>query len=428
MRLNIPQNLNRIIEKLENAGFSAYLVGGCVRDFLLGKVPHDYDVATDALPEQTTDVLKDYTVIPTGIKHGTVSVIAGGKQYEITTFRREGAYSDRRRPDTVSFDATLADDLSRRDLTINALAYSPREGVIDLFGGIAHLNAKIITCVGKPDERFGEDALRILRAIRFASVLGFEIEEETKQSIIKNAPALQSISAERIRDELLSLISGENCKKQLIEFQNVFEYVLPAIEIYGKTHTPSLPADVWQYTAEVVENCPNDKTLRLAALLCNAALFYPKPDGREDTARQVMNGLKFDNKTKAAVLPLVAYHNAKISAETPAVLRMFNIIEKDGFYNLLTLQTAMARTSSDHTRLTHLEKVKEVADEAGAKNLPYRISHLAVDGSILLAAGIPRGRKTGEILSDILENVISGRISNTKEDIMSYVRMKFINE
>ncbi|NLN55232.1 MAG: CCA tRNA nucleotidyltransferase [Clostridiales bacterium] len=427
--IKIPENLLTVIQKLAEKGFSAYLVGGCVRDFLLGKAPHDWDICTDALPEEVISCFRDYSVVPTGIAHGTVCVVINGEQYEITTFRREEGYTDSRRPDRVYFDANLIKDLSRRDFTINAIAYSPKEGIVDYFGGLSDLKAKTIDCVGNPDERFGEDALRILRAIRFASVLGFEIGKDTKESILKNAYALHKISAERKREELFAFISGENCKKLMLEYRIVFESVFPEILKDDYSFKPTIPPDVWEYTSAVVSNCSADKITRLAGLLYNANSFYTAGIDKINTAREIMNGLKFDNKTKARVLTLIAYGDTSAKAEIPCILKLLNEIGKDSFIKLLELKKAIAEASlygkAFKESVNHIEKVKAIANDIFSRNLCYSIKQLAINGKTLIDEGFPEGEQIGKILNDCLNQIISGNLYNTKNDILLYVRIKY---
>ena len=229
MVIKIPPQVNRAIEILQNNGHSAYVVGGAVRDMLMGKTAHDWDITTSALPEETLESFSEFRTIETGLKHGTVTVIVDGMSLEITTFRIEGGYSDNRHPDKVDFTDRVEDDLSRRDFTVNSIAYSPQKGFADPFDGQTDIEKKIIRCVGNPDKRFGEDALRILRALRFSAVLGFEIEKDTAESIRRNYKLLSNISVERIFVEISKLLCGKDAGKILREFEDVIFFILPEI-------------------------------------------------------------------------------------------------------------------------------------------------------------------------------------------------------
>ncbi|MDD4125358.1 MAG: polynucleotide adenylyltransferase [Eubacteriales bacterium] len=418
MIINIPESVLTIIEKLVKNGFEAYVVGGCVRDSLLGVKPKDWDICTDALPRETIQCLDEYTVIPTGLKHGTVSAVFPDGRYEITTFRRDGAYSDRRHPDNVSFDAALKDDLARRDFTVNAMAYSPESGLVDFYCGSDDLNNGIINCVGNPDDRFSEDALRIMRALRFASLYGFDIGRAVKESILKNASLLNDISAERIRDELCGFLTGMRCRELMVEFASVFAVIIPGLHkaIGFDREDEKRSADIWEYTAGTVGAVPPDLTIRLAALLHKAA-----------HAAHIMRTLKFDNRTIKAVSTLVLYHDTHIEAEIPSVLRLLNKTDKAGFLSLLELKRAIIqnKNAADITNMEHLEKIKRTADIIFTRKLCYRLSDLAADGKTLIAAGVPKGRDIGIILNDCLQKVMQGRLANTRADIIAYVKDRY---
>ena len=269
MDLTLPKNVEFIINRLENAGFEAFCVGGAVRDSVMNITPGDWDITTSALPEETKAIFGDFKTIDTGIKHGTITIIMDKKPYEVTTFRIDGEYNDNRHPENVLFTRNLKDDLSRRDFTINALAYNKKTGLADLFGGQADIYNSIIRTVGEPEKRFKEDGLRIMRALRFSAVLGFDIEENTKKAIHKNKDLLKNISAERLSAELIKLICGKNAFKILMEFPDVFSVFIPEIapavnfRQYGKKHA----YDVWEHICHTVETIPAEKDLRLTMLL-----------------------------------------------------------------------------------------------------------------------------------------------------------------
>lgn len=269
MTMDMPKNVDTAINLLQSAGFEAYAVGGCVRDSLLGKIPNDWDITTSAKPEDMKSVFADFHCIDTGIKHGTVTVVIDGEPLEITTFRLDGEYEDNRHPKSVTFTADLGADLGRRDFTVNAMAYSKKTGTVDLFDGQNDLKNKIIRCVGDPDRRFNEDALRILRALRFASALDFEIEEKTAQSLLKNCALLGNISEERIAKELLKLVCGKGAKRILTDFAPVLFEILPELQpMYKNSHdNPHHCYDIYEHTLIAVESIDPEPTLRFAMLL-----------------------------------------------------------------------------------------------------------------------------------------------------------------
>ncbi|MBQ8825441.1 MAG: polya polymerase, partial [Ruminococcus sp.] len=270
MNLKIPYNVEKILERLHKNNHKAYVVGGCVRDSLLKKTPHDWDICTDALPEEIISCFKEYSVVPTGLKHGTVSVIINHTPYEITTFRTESSYSDHRRPDSIKFVRSLKEDLSRRDFTINAMAYNIEEGFFDYFGGQSDLKNKCIRCVGNPEKRFTEDALRILRCIRFASTYSFYIDTETEKAIFSCAKYLKYISKERIQHELCGFLCGNGCTEILRNYKEIIFLIIPALKPLDGFNQHNLyhKYDVWNHTIETIHNTPsNDFVLRLSALL-----------------------------------------------------------------------------------------------------------------------------------------------------------------
>ncbi|MBQ3562784.1 MAG: tRNA nucleotidyltransferase, partial [Clostridia bacterium] len=273
---NLPHQVDFALNKLIAAGYEAFIVGGCIRDILRQKAPSDYDITTSAEPEQTKAVFEGEKIIETGLKHGTVTLLKDGMPLEITTYRIDGAYADNRRPTSVQFTKSLTEDLARRDFTINAMAFSKKTGIVDPFGGEADLQNKIIRSVGDADRRFNEDALRLMRAIRFASVLGFKIEEKTKISIFKNKNLLKNISSERIAAELVKLLCGKNAKQIIIDYFEVLEVILPEIS-QMKNFNQNNPHHIYpllEHTAIAVENTPAEPPLRLAMLLHDCG----KPD------------------------------------------------------------------------------------------------------------------------------------------------------
>ena len=377
--MNIPENVKIALDLLDKQGYEAYLVGGCVRDFVRGKEPSDFDITTPSEPEETKAVFRDFPVFLQGEKHGTVGVIINGEKLEITTHRRDGDYVDHRRPESVSFSRAIADDLSRRDFTVNALAYSPKSGLVDLFGGVCDIENKIIRCVGNPDRRFDEDALRILRALRFSSTLGFEIEEETKKSIFKNAHLLQGISAERIRDELVKFLSGECATSVFQEFYDVFEPIIIGIDtdLFG----------------ENLNKYSGDK--RLAFFLCVS-----------DSANIERLKLSGDETT--------LYRNMRILFYTPA------------FKSPYELKKAVAQRGEKAVRyaLEFRERCEalEWLDSALENGECMRKRDLKINGRDLISLGVEQGTKMGQVLDDIFDLVLRGELPNDKEKLIEYAK------
>ena len=324
MKIEIPAYINSVIKRYYSAGFEAFCVGGAVRDSILKTTPEDWDITTNALPEETKKLFPDIKTVDTGIKHGTVSLVINRKCVEVTTYRTDGEYKDRRHPESVSFTRSLTEDLKRRDFTVNAIAYNNEKGIVDPFCGCDDIYNSIIRAVGDPDRRFKEDGLRILRALRFSSVLGFGIEENTKAAIHKNKELLKDISQERIAAELTKMLVGKNIFGVLKEYYDVLGVFIPEIlpavgfKQYGKKHA----YDVWEHTLHTVETIPPDKTLRLTMLLHDLgqiethrlcengdSSFKNHAAVGGEIAKKILTRLKFDKKTIARVSFLVSHHD-----------------------------------------------------------------------------------------------------------------------
>ncbi|MBQ8975646.1 MAG: HD domain-containing protein, partial [Oscillospiraceae bacterium] len=341
-KIAVPEHVGVLLKKLTDAGYEAYVVGGCVRDSLLGIEPKDWDVCTDALPEQTMQVLAEYKLIPTGLKHGTVTVVSHGKSVEITTFRTDGQYSDNRRPDSVSFVSSLREDLARRDFTINAMAY--RGGIVDLFGGTQDLKNGVIRCVGNPEKRFSEDALRIMRALRFASRYGFSVEQGTSDAVHTLRGLLKNIAYERIFTELKGILMGAGAGRMLVDFADVFAVIMPEIEpcIGFAQNNPAHYLDVWGHTARAVDLAPGDENVRLALMLHDIGKpekfftgvdgkghFYGHPAVSRRLAEAILGRLRCDNKTKEQVLTLVEHHDDKFPETKKGIRRLLAAYGED---------------------------------------------------------------------------------------------------
>ena len=429
----------KAIESLEKAGFEAYAVGGCVRDSILGKIPTDYDITTSALPDETKAVFKNEHVIETGIKHGTVTVLIEHQPLEITTFRIDKNYSDNRHPEKVEFTRSLKDDLARRDFTINALAYSDKTGIIDEFGGISDLEHGTIRAVGEADLRFNEDALRIMRALRFASVLGFEIEEKTAESIHKNRELLKNISIERFSSELIKLLCGKGAEKILLEFSDVLFVLIPELSVLKDFNQLHFRHDktAFEHTAAVIKNTPPKPVLRLAALFHDIAKprclnidengighYYGHAPIGAFVAKDILTRLKLDNETKSAVEELVRLHENRFPAEPKAIKRLLGKIGAERYFDLLELMRAddLGKKAEYFPGEEFYENYRRIAKEIIKKSECFSLSDLAVNGKDLISAGIPPSPKMGEILQSLLEAVIDETVPNEKAALLDFVK------
>ena len=437
--MNFTKGGENLIKALENNGFEAYAVGGAVRDFLRGVNYSDVDITTSATPDEMLEVFKDYKVYKTGIKHGTVTVNVGGENIEITTFRTEKGYSDNRRPDQVTFVRNLEEDLKRRDFTVNAMAYNDSTGVIDMFGGQADLKNKIIRTVGNPDERFNEDALRILRGLRFASVLDFEIEENTKKSILKNYRLLSNVAIERVYIELTKLLMGKGVGRILLEFKEVFFHLIPKLKDcdgflqQSKFHC----YDVYTHIVKSVENSPCDKIVRWALLLHDiekpncftvdsngVGHFYGHQKLSAETSREILRGFKSDNYTINTVNQLIFLHDIPLESNSVAIKQFLN---KYGYSFLkqftgVRIGDALAHAEPyGKVRVENANLILSMADEIVKSGECYTLKRLAVNGDDLKALGY-KGVEIKQKLDYVLNLVIKGKINNEKQDILSVLK------
>lgn len=440
MTMDMPKNVDIAINLLQSAGFEAYAVGGCVRDSLLGKTPNDWDITTSAKPEDMKSVFADFHCIDTGIKHGTVTVVIDGEPLEITTFRLDGEYEDNRHPKSVTFTSDLGADLGRRDFTVNAMAYSKMTGTVDLFGGQNDLKNKIIRCVGDPDRRFNEDALRILRALRFASALDFEIEEKTAQSLLKNRALLGNISEERIAKELLKLVCGKGAKRILTDFAPVLFEILPELQpMYKNSHdNPHHCYDIYEHTLIAVESIDPEPTLRFAMLLHDCgkpavkkfdengvAHFYGHQRISAEISAQILARLKVSNKFRDEILFLVSNHDRwELYENTEKMPRYLSKFGLDGVLNLLKVMRAdvLAQSPEYRYRLDQIADAEEIAKNLAAQKPCLSLSELQINGRTLMDIGIPQGRKLGAVLAQLLDEVIDGVTKNTQEALTTRAR------
>ena len=440
MTMDMPKNVDIAINLLQSAGFEAYAVGGCVRDSLLGKTPNDWDITTSAKPEDMKSVFADFHCIDTGIKHGTVTVVIDGEPLEITTFRLDGEYEDNRHPKSVTFTSNLGADLGRRDFTVNAMAYSKMTGTVDLFGGQNDLKNKIIRCVGDPDRRFNEDTLRILRALRFASALDFEIEEKTAQSLLKNRALLGNISEERIAKELLKLVCGKGAKRILTDFAPVLFEILPELQpMYKNSHdNPHHCYDIYEHTLIAVESINPEPTLRFAMLLHDCgkpavkkfdengvAHFYGHQRISAEISAQILARLKVSNKFRDEILFLVSNHDRwELYENTEKMPRYLSKFGLDGVLNLLKVMRAdvLAQSPEYRYRLDQIADAEETAKNLAAQKPCLSLSELQINGRTLMDIGIPQGRKLGAVLAQLLDEVIDGVTKNTQEALTTRAR------
>ena len=438
----IPDYVNVIIKSLEKSGFEAYIVGGCVRDCLLGRIPKDYDVCTSAEPEQVKAVFSDMRIIETGIKHGTVTVMSDNKPVEVTTFRIDGDYEDHRKPENVTYTKSLEEDLSRRDFTINAMAYSDKCGIIDLYNGQKHLFTRKIRCVGEPEKRFSEDALRILRALRFSSELEFKLDKETESAVHRCKKLLNDISEERIQSELNGILMGENVSEVLMEYYDVIRVFIPEIApcVHFNQQSRYHLYDVWEHTAMSVSQACKDLTVRLAMLLHDIAKpqcfklddngqghFYEHEQKGAAMAEQILRRLKYPNETLSRVCTLIRYHYVTPVDDDRIIKRLLNIMGADAFHQLAEVQKADARSKQPFCmeRIPLIDKVNIKAYEIESRGDCYSLKDLAINGNDLLELGVS-GRQVGEVLNEVLQDVISEIVPNEKNALIERVKKHII--
>lgn len=438
--INIPDAPKQLMKVLLEAGYEAYVVGGCVRDFLLGHEPHDWDICTNALPDQMKECFASYHVIETGLQHGTLTVMVDHVGYEITTYRIDGEYTDHRHPDSVQFVSRLQEDLMRRDFTINAMAADISGKIRDFYDGQFDLEHKWIRCVGDPDKRFMEDPLRILRAMRFESKLGFTIEEMTENSMRKHRHLLQHISAERINTELTGILMGD-CYSTLACFPDVLSVCIPEIKqcIGFQQNNPHHNRNVWDHTLFAVSVAPKDLYTRLALLyhdigkpLCytfesGIGHFYGHAAISRDIAEKSLRELRFDNQTIKLVTQLVEAHDRTIEPRKPVIRRCLNKMGLEQFLRLLDVKEAdYAAQAQLYGDRLHKVEILQMTNEILAAQIQqkdcFTLKNLAINGSDLIALGIPTGKIIGQILNQLLEMVMEGTIENNQSELLLWVK------
>lgn len=444
--MNIPQGPDEILNRLTAAGFQAYAVGGCVRDSLLGTVPGDWDICTSALPEETEACFSDLRVVETGLKHGTVTVIFQGVPYEITTFRSDGNYLDHRRPQQVNFVRTLKEDLLRRDFTINAMAVGLDEEIQDPFGGRQDLTDGIIRCVGDPDTRFTEDALRILRGLRFASRLGFSIAPETAAAMERNKNLLSYVSGERIYKELTGILIGTYAQSVLEQYGGVLAAVLPEIQpsMGFLQRNPFHNRDVWQHTLEALGKSRPDPIVRWALLLHDLGKpdcftlddrgighFYGHPQRSMELAEQILDRFHGDKKTRDAICLLVRDHDREAPATIKNARRWIARYGRDNVRLLLEVKRcdclAHVDTPKTRARYNNLMEMTRLIRECLETERCFSVRDLPVKGGDVMALGVPAGPQVGRILEGLLDDVLDGACPPEREALLERLK-QLINE
>lgn len=433
--ITLPLPVARALSILEACGYEAYIVGGCVRDSLLGRTPNDWDVTTNATPTEMKACFANFRVIETGIRHGTLTVIIDGMQLEITTYRNDGEYLDNRHPVQVTFSKHIEDDLFRRDFTVNAMAYHPQKGLVDLFGGREDLQNRVVRAVGDAKTRFEEDGLRILRAIRFAAVLDFEIAEDTAKAVHDCKNLLLGIAAERIRDEFCKLVCGRGAVRILREYIDVIAVFLPELGrcVGFEQNTKYHCFDVFEHTLQALALCENDDLItRLGILLHDIGkpLCYTEdeqgghfkghaPIGVEIT-REILLRLRFDNETIHRMERLVEWHDIPLSAEKKRVKRLLQKLSDADILRLLEIKRCdrLAHAPDFREMPPELAEIPSVIDGIRTEDACLSLRTLAIDGADLMALGIPEGKKIGEMLHALLDDVIDERLQNEKSALL----------
>lgn len=439
--IEIPAHVQFIIQELGKCGHEAYMVGGCVRDSILDRIPHDYDICTSATPDEIIATFPNQEIIPTGLQHGTVTILINRELYEVTTYRIDGKYTDNRRPDSVNFINSLTEDLRRRDFTINAMAYNSTNGLVDPFGGIKDIENSVIRCVGSAYDRFNEDALRILRAIRFAAQLNFGIAEDTDEEIHKNLGLLENISIERITSEFSKIVSSDSFYIKLMLYNDVFSLFIPElIDMVGfEQYNPYHSYDVFEHTVHALENCDSkDLVVRLAVFFHDFGKPHSYQDDEDgirhfkghgrvsaDMTDIIMRRLRFDNNTREKVVELVYYHDASFAKGKKYVKRWLNKIGEIQFRRLLTVRRAdiMGQSNKyEKERLNELLLIESLIDDVISDHDCFTVKDLSVGGKDLISIGYRPGCQIGQTLKQLLELVINEKVENKSDELLELAK------
>lgn len=432
MNIVLPKNVKIIIDNLKKNSFEAFIVGGCVRDSIIGLTPHDWDICTNAKPEEIKKCFESFNTFDSGIKHGTISIVLDGEVFEVTTYRIDGTYSDNRRPDSVTFTSDITKDLARRDFTINAMAYNEQSGLIDPYDGRKDLSDKKIRCVGNPDFRFKEDALRIIRALRFASVFDFVIDDETSESIHKNADLLKNIAVERIAVELNKLLCGNGAEDILNNYRDVIAVFIPEIKpmFDYNQHTKHHNRDLWRHTTYSVKSVDNNPLLRMSMLLHD--IGKPKACRRDDNgvchfkghpkysaemADNILHRLKYPTDFIETCITLIKYHDVRFNGSKRQLRHVMSAIGDKNVELLLKIQRADIMAQSDYKHEEKLEKLGlacQAYKEILADKDCFTLKQLEINGNDIKKLGVSDGVKIGKILKMLLSLVIEDKLENEK--------------
>lgn len=438
--MNIPKQVSFILNKLTSAGYEAYIVGGCVRDMLMGNTPADWDICTSALPQKVKSVFEGERIIETGLRYGTVTLLLNDIAYEITTFRIDGDYENNRRPKEVRFVSGLNEDLKRRDFTVNAMAYHPKTGLVDLFGGEKDIKEKKVRCVGSAQMRFEEDALRIMRALRFAAKLNFSIVPSTAAAIIEKTALLQSVAPQRVYKELAGLLCSDYAENILLEYREALAQVLPQLKpMFGfEQHTKYHAYDVWTHTVKAVAAAPNDIVLKLTMLFHDSGKpstftqdenlqghFYGHPSVSVRLAKQMLDILCVDNRTKEEVLLLVEKHDVTIEQNKKAVKRVLVKLGEPMFRKLLTVKRCDTMGQAQWLRKNKLNKINKLElllDELLNEDQCFTLAQLKINGNDIMSMGVPKGKQVGKILNTLFCLVLDEEIENDTQQLIQWAR------
>lgn len=440
MKINLPEKVKKLIGILRYNGYEAFAVGGCVRDSLLGRAPNDWDLCTNASPDEMLRCFSGLHVIETGLQHGTLTVLLDGEAFEITTYRIDGDYSDGRHPDDVIFTVNPADDLARRDFTINAMAYNDESGLVDLHGGINDLAAGLIRCVGDPVKRFSEDSLRILRCVRLASQLDYTIENSTAIAMRECLPLLDRVAFERIRVEFEKLLCGPGAFRVLSEYRDIIAAFIPEV-------VPMFDLDqqndyhiytVWDHTLHAVAQIPAERELRLAAFFHDigkpAAMtvtedgwghFYKHEHIGADIAGQVLRRLRYDNETRRDIVEVIRNHGIIFQQTLRHARRCLNKLGEKRLRMLIELELADVKSQNPRytvERVENIERFAALVDEVLAAEQCFSLKDLAVNGRDLILLGVPQGSEIGRILKGLLELVLDEKLPNDKDALLEHVK------
>lgn len=442
-KIEITKEIKIIFDTLNNAGYECFMVGGCVRDFLLNKVPNDVDFTTNATPDEMKECFKDFNVIETGIKHGTLTVLVNHIPYEITTYRIDGEYLDNRRPESVVFVKDIKNDLARRDFTINAIAYNPNLGFVDCFNGMQDIKDCIIRCVNEPMQRLREDALRILRALRFSAVLGYEIDPATQKSCFKLAQLLKNISAERVVVELFKTIVQPNAHKIIFDYIDIWGVVIPELlKMKGfEQHNPHHVHDVLKHTCVALEGANKDLIVRLTVLFHDIGKpdsftmdekgnghFYGHALKSVDITKCILDRLKVDNNTKNQVLTLIKYHDLDLQPTERYIKRLcYKLGNLEMVKKLILVQRAdnYGQAPIHSERIDKFNQIDKIINKLEQENLSFNLKDLAVNGNDIINIGL-LGKEIGASLKYLLEAVLNDDVKNEKYLLLEYlIKNKF---